>query len=415
MAQIISLLLMLVSIAALIVVLTRKSKLHRIVALGGYFAVSAILLLIAAASGLEADRLVSFLASFLIIGGIYAILSLGLNIQWGYTGLFNIGVAGFFGIGAYVSTILVQDPANLSVGTGLEGFFATYFNQAFLVGFFGAMIASGMAAVVVGAATLRLRTDYLAIATIGISEIFRLIVTNEPALTEGSRGIPNIPQPMHNCLVVQENPDPCNILGWELPAFHFMPPGQYNWFYFFIVLIVIVLTYLALERIARSPWGRALRAIREDEDAAQSLGKNTFRFRLQSLIVGSMIMGGAGALWAHFIKFIDPQIFDPVSRTFLVWVMLIVGGTGNNKGAIIGAFVMWAVWSSTNFLNGVLPPTLSTPFGDIDVAVQLFGPLRIMAIVVVLELILLFRPRGLLGEEMHTSDIARKGQQSSET
>ncbi len=410
MAQIISLLLMLSSIAALIIVLTRKSKIKRLIAIGGYLGVSAILLLVAALSGLEADRLVSFLASFLIIGGIYSILALGLNIQWGYTGLFNIGVAGFFGVGAYVSTILVQDPTNLSVGTGAEGFFATYFNQAFVLGFFGAMIASGLTAVVVGAATLRLRTDYLAIATIGISEILRLIVTNEPALTEGSRGIPNIPQPMHNCLVVQENPDPCNILGWQLPDFSFMPPSQYNWFYFFIVLIVIVLTYIALERISRSPWGRALRAIREDEDAAQSLGKNTFRFRLQSLIVGAMIMGGAGALWAHFIKFIDPQIFDPVSRTFLVWVMLIVGGTGNNKGAIIGAFVMWAVWSSTNFLNSVLPPTLNTPFGDIDVAVQLFGPLRIMAIVVVLELILLYRPRGLLGEERHTSDIAMKGQ-----
>jgi branched-chain amino acid transport system permease protein len=403
MGQILSLILVVSSIVGLALLLTRKTMIQRLITLGGYIAVSVITLLVAGTMGFQAENLISFLASFLIIAGIYAILSLGLNIQWGYTGLFNIGVAGFFGVGAYVSTILVQSPANVSFGD----FFATYFNQPFLIGLVGAMIASGITAVVVGFATLRLRTDYLAIATIGISEILRLIASNESTLTEATRGIPNIPQPLYDCLVITPDPDPCMIFGMQFPGIQFLLPQHYNWFYFALVLGFIALTLFALDRVSRSPWGRALRAIREDEDAARSLGKDTFRFRMQAFIVGAVIMGAAGSLWAHFIKFIDPQIFDPVSRTFLVWVMLIVGGTGNNKGAIIGAFVMWGVWSSTNFLTGVLPPTLHTPLGDVDVAAQLFGPIRIMAIVVVLELILLFRPRGLVGEEKHTSSVIK--------
>ncbi len=402
MAQIFALLLMLSSLAGLWILLTRKSRRTRWAALLGTFAVWALLLVGAQAVGVPPDRMFSFLSAFLIIAGIYAVLTLGLNIQWGYTGLFNIGVAGFFGVGAYVSTILVQDPAKMAVGAGLEGFFATYFNQPFLVGFVAAMVASGLTALIVGFATLRLRADYLAIATIGIAEILRLIATNERGLTEGNRGIPNIPQPLHECIVIplQESP-PCRLLGIEIPRF--LEPAQYNWFYLVLVLGVIFVAFLALERIARSPWGRSLRAIREDEDAALALGKNTFRFKMQAFVVGAVIMGAAGSLWAHFVKFVDPQIFDAISRTFLVWVMLIVGGTGNNRGAILGAFIMWGIWSGTNFLNDVLPPTLETPIGRIDVAAQLFGPLRIMAIVIILELILLFRPRGLLGEERVTS------------
>ncbi|MFQ5796292.1 MAG: branched-chain amino acid ABC transporter permease [Candidatus Bipolaricaulia bacterium] len=402
MAQILSLLLMLSSLAGLAVLLTRRRQRDRWITFFAMVAVWAVLLTIAQLSDVPPDRLFSFLASFLIISGIYAVLTLGLNIQWGYTGLFNIGVAGFFGVGAYVSTILIQDPQKMSVGAGLEGFFANYFNMPFLVGFIGALVVSGITAVIVGLATLRLRADYLAIATIGIAEILRLVAANQRGLTEGNRGIPNIPQPLYNCLVRLEEPHPpCEIFGIQFPQF--LDPAYYNWFYLVLVLGVILLAFLALERIARSPWGRTLRAVREDEDAALSLGKNTFRFKMQALVVGAVIMGAAGSLWAHFVKFIDPQIFDPVSRTFLVWVMLIVGGTGNNRGVILGAFIMWGIWSATNFLNTVLPPTLNTPFGQINVTAQLFGPLRVMAIVVVLELILLFRQRGLLGEEKQTS------------
>jgi len=403
MPQIIALALMVCSLLGLWLLLTRKTRRSRWLVFLGILATIAGLLGVGGALNVNPNNMLSFLSDFLIVAGLFAVLALGLNIQWGYTGLFNIGIAGFFGVGAYVSTILVQDPTLMSVGTGLEGFQGHYFNLPFAVGLLGAMAVSGVLAVFVGFATLRLRTDYLAIATIGISEIVRLVVQNEPTLTEGTRGIPNIPQPFYSCVVhnVNNPAPPCQLLGLQLPQF--LTPAQYSWFYLVLILVAILLTFLALERIARSPWGRALRAIREDEDAAQSLGKNNFGFKLQALIVGAVIMGAAGSFYAHFIKFVSPEIFDPVQRTFLVWVMLIVGGTGNNRGAILGAFIMWGVWVSTSFLANVLPATIQAPFGEIDVAAQLFGPLRVMTIAVILELILLFRPRGLLGEEKQTS------------
>ncbi len=403
MPQIISLLLTIISIAGLAFLLTRKTRTDR----WGAFLISIlaieIVLVIGTFFNVPPERMFSSLVGFFMIAGTYAILSLGLNVQWGYTGLFNIGIAGFFGVGAYVSTILVQDRANV-IGGGTEAITAQFFNLPFGVGLLGAMIVSGIVALIVGFATLRLRADYLAIATIGISEILGLIASNERGITVGNRGIANIPQPLHECLVIPFDPskaEPCYLLGIEIPQF--IPLQYYDWFYFLLILGFLAVAFLALERISRSPWGRALRAIREDEDAALALGKNTFRFKLQALVVGAVIMGGAGSLVAHMIKFVDPAVFDSLQRTFLVWVMLIVGGTGNNRGAILGAFLMWGIWSSTSKLNDLLPQTLTTPFGEFDVAAQLFGPIRIMAIVVALELILLFRPRGLIGEERHTS------------
>lgn len=405
MSQIMALSMMITALAGLVVLLTRRRALERWITIAATLTLWSVLLGIAGAVGVEPIRMVSYLVNFVILASLYALLALGLNVQWGYTGLFNIGIAGFFGLGAYVSTILVQNPKNLEVAPGLAGFFATYYNLPFPVGLLGAMLASGLLALIVGFATLRLRTDYLAIATIGISEILRIIVTNERTLTEGTRGIPNIPQPLYQCLVRQVVPKPpCELWGIQIPQF--IEPAYYNWFYILIVIGVLALGLVLVEIVARSPWGRVLRAVREDEDATSALGKNVFAFKLQSLIVGAVIMGAAGSLWAHFVKFVDPQIFDPISGTFLVWVMLIVGGTGNNRGAVLGAFIMWGIWSATNFLNDVLPPILDTPLGKINVAAQLFGPIRIISIAIMLELILLFRPRGLLGEEKTTSVFA---------
>ena len=403
MAQILNLLMLLATLGGLYVLLTRKSAGPRWGALGATAAIWVTLLLIGSGTGVAPSNMISFMSGFLIIAGIYSISSLGLNMHWGYTGLFNLGVAGFFGVGAYVSALLVQSPENLSTTGGtLGGFVATYFGMPFLVGLAGAMIGAGLVALIVGYATLRLRADYLAIATVGIAEVIRIVATNERWLTEANRGIPNIPQPLRQCLVIGSG-EPCSILGISLPQF--LPSASYNWFYLLLVVLVIVLAFLALQRIANAPWGRVLRSVREDEDASMALGKHTFGFKLQSFVVGAVIMGAAGSLFAHFVRFINPEIFDPVSRTFLVWVMLIVGGTGNNRGAILGAFLMWGVYSATNFLNQVLPSTLMTPWGSIDVASQLFGPIRIMAIVLILELILLYRPRGLLGEEKATSTL----------
>lgn len=387
-ALIILLLKVLAVLALYFVFLRQSSRSAKVAAFVVFLALLGGLLGWGLATGAGVNALINSLVFFIIQAGLFALLTLALNVHWGYTGLFNIGVAGFFAVGGYVSAILVHPP---TISTGFSAFLAPYQGLPFGVGLVAAMVASGLIALLVGLVTLRLRADFLAIATIGISEILRLFVLNEQWLTEGPQGVSNIPQPLHSLLVPR-----------------FLAPDNYNWFYLVLVVAAILIAFWSIERIARSPWGRALRAIREDEDAADSLGKNVFVFKLQSLIVGAMVMGATGALTAHFLKFIGPQSFDPVVNTFLIWVMLVVGGTANNRGAILGAYLMWGIWTSTLALNDLLPPTLLTPLGKINVQAQLGGPLRVMLIALVLELILLYRPRGLLGEEKYTSILAGK-------
>lgn len=306
---------------------------------------------------MEITGLLSYAIFFATLAGIYAVLALGLNVQWGHTGLFNIGVAAFFAIGAYASAIFTTAPSDMHMGG---------FGMPFLIGIVAAMVCSGVIALLVGLITLNLRSDYLAIATIGIAEIIRLFLKNEGWLTNGVRGIPGIPKPLSGVI---EGADELLFLG--------------------VVLAAMLVVYLALERGYRSPWGRVLRAVRENEDATRAAGKNILSFRLQGFVLGSMIMGLGGALYAHFTTFISPEAFDPMFATFLVWVMLIAGGSGNNRGAILGAFVIWAVWSGTEILTGMLPETMVTQA----------GALRVLLIGVLLQVILLLRPQGILPEK----------------
>ena len=261
--------------------------------------------------------------SLLTMGGIYAILALGLNIQWGFTGLFNVGIAGFFAIGAYTTAILTT----ADTGAHLGGY-----GMPVMVGLGVAMVLSGVVAFAVGLLCIRLRSDYLAIATIGIGEILRLIIKNENWATNGPRGVAKIPRPFEALA------EP-----WDQMAFAAL------------VLVLVLALYLALERARTAPWGRVMSAIRENEDAARAAGKNIERFRIEAFVTGSMLMGLAGGLTAHYIKFIGPNATEPLTTTFLVWVMLIAGGSGNNRGAILGAFLIWFTWSMTEILTGRLP------------------------------------------------------------
>jgi branched-chain amino acid transport system permease protein len=306
---------------------------------------------------MEISGLLSYLIFFLTMVGIYGILSLGLNIQWGYTGQINIGVAAFFAIGAYTSAIVTTAPSPHHLGG---------FGLPFLVGVILAMILAGILAFFVGLITLNLRTDYLAIASIGIAEIVRLFLKNEAWLTNGVRGIPSIPKPLAE-----------SISGAEALLF------------LLIIVFFVVLTYVALQRLFRSPWVRILRAIRANEPAVQAAGKNVLRFRIEAFVVGSMIMGLGGALYAHFTTFISPGAFDPMFGTFLVWVMLIAGGSGNNKGALLGAIIIWCVWSGTEIFTTQLP----------DAWVTRASAIRIFLIGLLLEIILILRPQGLLPEK----------------
>ena len=306
---------------------------------------------------------------FAIMAGIYSIFSLGLNVHWGYTGLFNIGIAGFFAVGAYTSALMTTPPPEASLVEDFV-FGGNWAGQAFLdlgidlwfiLGLAAAAAACGAIALIIGYVTLRLRDDYLAIATLGIAETVRLFFLNEKWAANGSKGLYRIPE----------------FLG------DWVSPQHYDYLYLVVVLVVLGILFLAVERVVNSPWGRVLRAVREDEVAAEASGKDVSRFKLQAFILGAVIMGIGGALYAHHIRFISPVTFDPLLATFVIWAMLMVGGSGNNRGAILGAFVVWGIWSGTQFLPGV--------FSDPNLRLFMIGALIVA--------IILLRPGGLLGEE----------------
>jgi len=220
--------------------------------------------------------------------------------------------------------------------------------------------------------TLRLSEGYLAISTIGIAETIRIFFNNERWLANGAQG----------------------LIGIKRPLGDVIPPAYYNYFYLLMVVIFLLVIYFALQRGIRSPWGRVLRAIREDEVMAAADGKNVFFFKLQSLALGAMIMGIAGALYAHYSATIQPSVFEPLFGTFIIWTMLTVGGTGNNKGAILGAFIVWALWSWTTFIIlKIVPASFATraPY------------IRYVIIGVLLVVFTAARPKGIIGEERQVS------------
>ena len=321
---------------------------------------------------MEISGLIAYLVSFIIMAGIYAIFSLGLNIQWGYTGLFNIGIAGFFCIGAYVSALITLPRPTGTYAEYVHQIFAL--NMPFPLGLLGAAVACGLIAFLIGIPTLKLADDYLAIATIGIAEAIRLIFNNEQWIANGPRGLAGLPQPFSGLVAGR----------------------YYNYIYVVIVIIMMLIIYFLIERAIRSPWGRVLRAIREDEVSAAMSGKNIFYFKMQSLVFGAMIMGIGGALYAHYTIAISPEVFTPLYGTFIIWVMVIAGGSGNNKGVILGAFVIWAIWTGTQFLTSFLPYTLKSraPY------------IRFLVIGILLEIILINRPQGMLGEEKKVSKLS---------
>jgi branched-chain amino acid transport system permease protein len=274
---------------------------------------------------MDVSGLAFYGVSFLIAGGLYAILCLALNVQWGMGGLFNAGIAGFFAVGAYASAIVTTAASDRHLGG---------FALPIPFGLAAAAILAGVTGWAVAKICVRLKSDYLAMASIGIAEILRLIIVNEDWLTNGSLGISNIPRPFE---------------GWA--------QGRSADFIFLaVVWLTVLIVYVICGRLHDSPWGRTLRAIRDNEDSARAVGKDVEWFRLQTFVIGAAIMGVAGALSAHYFKFLSPTATEPLLVTFLVWVMLMAGGSGNNKGAIAGALGIWAIWSLTEIFTNRLPP-----------------------------------------------------------
>ncbi|NIZ10594.1 branched-chain amino acid ABC transporter permease [Pseudooceanicola sp. HF7] len=307
--------------------------------------------------------LLAYFVFFATIATIYAIIVMGLNIQWGFTGLFNAGVVGFYAIGAYACAILTGPARDTLIGG---------FGMPFLVGLAGAALAAALAGLVVALITLRLSEEYLAIATFGIGLTVQLVALNAAGLTGGANGLYGLPRPF-----------------WSL----FDSVQAFNLFYLVFVVVIGLLVWALLARLVRSPWGRLLRAIREDDVAARSLGKNPVSVRVQSFVIGSAIMGTAGALYTGYVGFISPIDFIPI-LTFQIWAMLIVGGSGSLLGGVIGSFVIWLIWTgSGTLLSRLAPPDLQAQSSAVQVV--------LIGLIIVLTI--LIRPRGLIGEKSAVS------------
>jgi ABC-type branched-subunit amino acid transport system permease subunit len=289
-----------------------------------------------------------YIVAMLTFWCIYAIFALGLNVIWGYTGLINIGHVAFFAIGAYSSAILTLGGHN------------------FFIGLIVGVILAAFAGLIIGIPTLRLRADYLAIVTLGFAEILKLGLLNEIWLTKGPFGLPGIPQPLRTIF-----------------------PDNYNTFYLILVFIALLIIYFLGERILQSPFGRVLKAIREDEDVAKALGKYVFKYKLQAIIIGSAFAGAAGSLFAHFITFVVPEQFEAI-QTFYVWIMVVLGGSGSNKGSVFGALILIGFFESTRFLKDFLHLPLSP---------EKIAAVRLIMVGVLLIFLMLYRPHGVFGEK----------------
>jgi branched-chain amino acid transport system permease protein len=293
----------------------------------------------------------SYVIAMIATGGIYALLTLGLNVMWGLTGMVNLGLVGFFAVGGYASALLTLR-LGLPIPAGLVA--------AFVIG-----AASGVA---VTLATLRLRGDYLAIVTLGFAEVIRLIASNEIWLTNGTDGIAQIPGPWRGTL----------------------SPFAFNLLFCAIVLACVALAFWIAERVRASPFGRALRAIREDDVVAAVAGKWVTSFKLKSFALGAGFMALAGALYGHFNSFIAPDIFQPL-LTINIFLALSLGGTGNNLGAVVGAFAVIALDEATRHLAAQFPDQLA--------AVRV-AALRQIVLGVLLIVVLRVRPSGLFPEKL---------------
>jgi ABC-type branched-subunit amino acid transport system permease subunit len=298
-----------------------------------------------------------------IVAGIYTLFALGVQVQFGFAGLLNFGQVAFMGIGAYTMAILVvKEDLNMWV--------------AALCGVVLAMLAG----VLLGLPTVRLRADYFAITTIAFSEILRYVATNEDRLTGGSQGTINLAgigrtaqydgswqsflDDVHRTLHVS-NDVATLILVWA------------------VALLAVAAVWLAM----RTPWGRVLKSIREDEDAAASLGKNVFAYKLQALVIGAALGALAGVFYAWQFSFFSPDDFAPL-LTFFAWMIVILGGIGRAWTVPVGALVFGVIFAGTRFFD-------FAPFSLLDSTERAY--LRLIVIGLLIIGLMLFRPQGILG------------------
>lgn len=290
---------------------------------------------------------ITYLAFILVVAGVYALLAQSLTLSWGLTGLVNLGLVGFFAIGAYASAMLTKW-GGLPVPLGL----------------LAALPVGALAGFLVTSATFRLREDYLAIVTLGFAEVVRIVASNEIGLTGGTDGISGIPSLAPR--------------GWGL-GFHLAYLG--------VVTALVVLVTGAVGHLAGSPWGRVLRAIRDDETVAAVAGKSVVRFKAEAFGLSTAVAALAGALYGHYTSFVAPDLFLPLVSIY-VFLAVTAGGTGRPAGATLGAYLLILFLEATRFLAEAVP----------GMTALRAAALREILVGAALILLLRVRPSGLLPE-----------------
>jgi len=291
----------------------------------------------------------NYVIAMAVSAGIYAMMALGVNVMWGFAGMVNLGLVGFFAVGAYVSALLTKAGGAIALGMA------------------SATIVAAIVGVLVSLVTVRLRGDYLAIVTLGFAETIRIVASNAIGVTNGTDGISGIPGPYRSAL----------------------SPEAFNLLYLGIVAVIVALTYVCTERLRASPFGRVLRAIRDDEQVAAVAGKHVTLFKVKAFAIGSAALGLAGALYAHYTSYIAPDIFVPLF-TLYIKLALLAGGLGNNRGAILGAVAVVFLLEASRFVIPFIPG-LSPVQG---------AALREFGIAALLIVMLRYRPAGLLPERL---------------
>jgi len=370
-------------------------------------------------------RLVTFL------GLVYALTALALNLQWGYTGLFNIGVAGFMAVGVYTMGMVVRAPDASPPGLGLP----------LPVGILLGMVMAALVGLVAALPALRLRADYLAIVTLGLSEIIRFTLQsstfNEFLIetfgigTGGGSGMGMPQNPVRQIFYVDGSAgagltpigeavfavtDEGTVLGME---YSISQQAIIEWSYVLVLAVFLILFYLLLDRIARSPFGRVLKAIREDEVVADSLGKNVRLFKIKVFMLGCALMGLAGILWQGSQGFVSPTPQFMPLLTFYVFIAVIIGGSGSNTGSILGGIVFAGILFEAprrigagirGQIEGVSSPSaFADALATLDPLVILayttdnIAPLQFMLLGLVLIFLMHRRPDGLLGHRMEAA------------
>ena len=290
--------------------------------------------------------MVAYLVAVAIIALIYMLLTIGLNLQYGYTGLINFGVVAFFAIGAYTSALLTLNGWPLI--------------PAFVV----AMIVAGLVAYPLGLLSLRLSDDYLAVVTLGFSEVVRLVIQQERWLTNGVQGLPGIPR-----------------------MFQSLGVGEYAELATLAALVFCNLVAIGVMlHLVRSPYGRLIQAIRDDEVAVEAIGKDPRRLKIQVFMLGSGLAGLAGAFYAHFITYLSPDQFLPLV-TFYVWIAMIIGGTGRTTGAVAGSVILMVFLEGSRFARDWIPGVSEVQMASV----------RLALVGLALILFTIYRPQGIMG------------------